>query len=288
MVQLADTDITTREVLGWTGLHVLHYPFSSCSQKLRIFLNLKKIPWESHILDLRAKENLSPWYLGINPRGLVPTLVHDGTVHIESNDILAYLEQRFPEPRLIPAGMESQIAALLRHEDDLHMDLRALSFRFVFAPPGPPKSAQDLQRYANTGSGTVQGKKDAVIDEQIAFWQRYLSEGGISDAAARESLNKFRAEFAALDSRLASHPYLFGDSLTVVDIAWFVYASRMLLAGYPLQRLHPRVGEWFTSLQARPEFAREVELPPDAAQQLAHVRRSQAEAGKALEQVAGW
>ena len=41
-------DIKTREVLGWQGVHVLHFAGSSCSQKLRIFLNLKGIKWQSH------------------------------------------------------------------------------------------------------------------------------------------------------------------------------------------------------------------------------------------------
>ena len=47
MVQLVDGDIRTREVLGWKGVHVLHFMELSCSQKLRIFLNLKGIEWES-------------------------------------------------------------------------------------------------------------------------------------------------------------------------------------------------------------------------------------------------
>ena len=98
MVQLVDSDIKTREVLGWKGVHVLHFMGSSCSQKLRIFLNLKGIPWHSHPVDLPANENFQPWFLGINPRGLVPVLVHDGAVHIESNDIIQYLEKRVPAP----------------------------------------------------------------------------------------------------------------------------------------------------------------------------------------------
>ncbi len=60
MVQLFDGDIKTREVLHWKGVHVLHFMGSSCSQKLRIFLNLKNIPWESHIVDLFANENFQP------------------------------------------------------------------------------------------------------------------------------------------------------------------------------------------------------------------------------------
>ena len=41
MVQLLDSDIKTREVLDWKGIHLIHYITSSCSQKVRIFLNLK-------------------------------------------------------------------------------------------------------------------------------------------------------------------------------------------------------------------------------------------------------
>jgi hypothetical protein len=114
MVQLLDGDIKTREVLDWKGVHILHFAGSSCSQKLRVFLNLKGIPWQSHPVDLPGNENFRPWFLGITPRGLVPVLVHDGAVHIESNDIIEYLERTYPEPRLIPKGHESQVAALLR------------------------------------------------------------------------------------------------------------------------------------------------------------------------------
>ena len=92
MVQLVDSDIRTREVLGWQGVHVLHFMGSSCSQKLRIFLNLKKIPWQSHPIDLPSNENMESWFLGINPRGLVPVLVHDGVDHILSAQLGKKLE----------------------------------------------------------------------------------------------------------------------------------------------------------------------------------------------------
>ncbi len=277
MVQLIDSDIKTREVLGWKGVHVLHFAGSSCSQKLRIFLNLKGIPWESHLIDLPAHQNFQPWFLGINPRGLVPVLVHDGAVHIESNDIIQYLEKTFPEPRLIPAGHENEVAALLRHEDDLHLDLRTLSFRFVFAPPGPPKPQAALKSYAESGSGTVQGLKDRDKDIQIEFWQRAAREG-FTDERARASAQKFCSEFDALDKRLAAQPYLMGDALSVLDIAWFIYAFRLSLAGYPLERLHPRVFAWKEKLLARPEFAKEI----------AGTRKPATQVSRTLEQVAGF
>jgi len=286
MVHLVDSDINTREVLGWRGIHVLHGTMSSCSKKLRIFLNLKNIPWRSHVIDLPGNENITPWFLGINPRGLVPVLVHDGAVHIESNDIITYLEGTFPQPRLIPAGRENEIRNLLRHEDDLHLDLRTLSFRFVYAPEKPRKSVEDLKKYS-AGSGTVGGKKDAEIAKQIDFWTRYATNG-ISDQAARESAMKFRQAFGDLEQWLAGRPYLLGDAPTVLDIAWFVYVDRLTLAAYPFARLHPRVSAWFLKLKQQPEFAKEIELPSDVSEGFAATRRAHAAAGKSLEMVAGF
>ena len=284
MVQLVDSDIRTREVLGWQGVHVLHFMGSSCSQKLRIFLNLKKIPWQSHPIDLPSNENMQSWFLGINPRGLVPVLVHDGAVHIESNDIIQYLEERFPTPQLIPAGHENEVAALLKREDDLHLDLRTLSFRFVFAPPGPPKPAAALESYIAHG-GTVQGVKDHEKQVQIEFWQRAAREG-FTDAQARASALKFRAEFDALDKTLAKQPYLMGDHLSVLDIAWLIYEHRLSLAGYPFERLHPHVHAWAERLRAMPEFANEVTQLRHSAEQLDTIRRTQF--GKTLERIAGF
>jgi glutathione S-transferase len=248
---------------------------------------VKGIPWESHVVDLHGNENFRPWFLGINPRGLVPVLVHDGAVHIESNDIIVHLEKAFPQPKLIPAGYENEVATLLKHEDDLHLDLRTLSFRFVFAPPGPPKPAEALQSYAANGSGTVQGANDDQKAIQIAFWERATKEG-FTDERARASAQAFRGEFDALDKRLAAHPYLMGDALSVLDIAWFIYANRLMLGGYPLKRLHPRVHAWFEKLAARPEFAKEVAMPPEAVARLDATRKTHAEAGQSMEQVAGF
>jgi glutathione S-transferase len=257
MVKLVDADIKTREVLEWKGVHVLHFMGSSCSQKLRVYLNLKGIPWESHHIDLPANENFHPWFLGINPRGLVPVLVHDGAVHIESNDIITYLEGVFPTPRLVPPGHEDSVAKLLKHEDDLHLDLRTLSFRFVFAPPGPPKSAEALRSYATGGSGTVQGIVDREKQAQIEYWQRAAKEG-FTDEAVRTSARRFRTEFDAMDKILAQQSYLMGDAPTVLDIAWLIYAHRLSLAGYPFKRLHPHVFAWKEALSSRPEFAKEI------------------------------
>jgi glutathione S-transferase len=286
MVRLAIDDIRTREVLGWQGIHLLHFPMSSCSAKTRIFLNLKQAAWISHPIDLARSENVSVWFLGINPRGLVPVLIHDGEVHIESNDILLRLEELFPHPCLIPSASAAAIKEMLRHEDDLHFDLRNLSMRFVFNPPAPPKNAEVLARYAQSGSGTVHGLPDAAKAEQIGYWTNYAAHG-VTDDAAREAAARFRRAFDDLDRRLTRGAYLLGDALTVLDIAWFIYVDRLMLAGYPVERLHPALGAWFKGLRAQSEFAREVALPPAFRDMVERTQRRHAAEGKSLEEVAG-
>jgi glutathione S-transferase len=207
-------------------------------------------------------------------------------VHIESNDIIQYLEKMFPQPRLIPVGHEQEVAALLKHEDDLHLDLRTLSFRFVFNPPGPPKTPEQLNKYRSNGSGTVRGRKDGDRDIQLEWWERTAKEG-YTDERTRAAAHNFRAEFAALDKTLAQNPYLLGQELTVLDIAWFIYAHRLSLAGYPFGRLHPRLDAFVQKLRARPEFGKEVATPPEFDAHLAATRKAHAQAGKTLEMVAG-
>ncbi len=286
MVALLSDDIRTREVQEWKGLHLFHFRGSSCSQKTRIVLNLKGCPWTSHEIDLRANENFDPYYLGINPRGLVPTLVVDGEVHIESNDIIALIDARYPEPRLVPAGMETRIAELLRHEDDLHLDLRTLSFRFMFARSKAPKSEEALARYKEGGTGMVGGKPDAKKAHEIDFWETAAREG-LTDEAVRASAARFEVALSELDRRLELAPYLFGPSLSLLDVAWFIYVERLIWCGYPMQRLHPHVHAWHQNLSARSEFAREVAVPDQMRAAIDDHHRNLKAAGTTLVDVAG-
>lgn len=51
---------------------------SVCCQKVRLVLFEKGLAWESRQINLFRSEQYEPEYLKLNPKGLVPTLVHDG------------------------------------------------------------------------------------------------------------------------------------------------------------------------------------------------------------------
>ena len=259
MPRLMEKDIHTREVLDWQGLHLLHFASSACSQKVRIFLNLKGIDWTPHAVNLATQKNFEPWFLGINPRGLVPVLVHDGAVYIESNDILAYLEETFPEPRLIKDGQHQEVSALLREENDLHLSLRSLTMRFVVPKFLAAKRPAALAAYEQD-RGTVGGVPDDHKEIELRFWRDYERQG-VTDAEALAAATRFRKVFERFEVILGDQPYLLGDSLGVLDIAWFIYTHRLMRAGYPFARQHPHVDRWYRDLLARDAFAKEVNEP---------------------------
>jgi glutathione S-transferase len=84
-------------------LELYHFNDSVCAQKVRVVLAEKHLDWVPHHVDLMKLENLDPAYLKLNPNGVVPTLVHDGAVVIESSEIIEYLDEHFPDPPLRPA-----------------------------------------------------------------------------------------------------------------------------------------------------------------------------------------
>ena len=72
-------------------LELYHANHSTCSQKVRLCIAEKGLKYESHLINLATKEQLDPDYIKINPNGVVSTLVHDGSVVIDSSVICEYL-----------------------------------------------------------------------------------------------------------------------------------------------------------------------------------------------------
>jgi glutathione S-transferase len=258
MTKLIKEDIRTEEVFEWRGLNLIHFSGSSCSQKTRIFLNLKGIDWVSHHVDLSSGENHSDWFLGINPRGLVPILVDDGEVHIESNDIIQYLEEKFPEPKLIPEGYKTLTSELLKEEDDLHLDIRNISFRFLFGKLARkrPSSIKKFEDY----EGTIEGKRDSHKVKEVNFYNDFLKQG-IPVDALKQSVTKFIKVYERFEQDLANQEFLLGEEVSVLDIAWFIYTHRLDLAGYDFKKRHRAVYNWYLNLLGKEAFKKEIEEP---------------------------
>ena len=258
MVQIPSEQIKTKEILDWQGIHLIHFSGSSCSQKLRIYLNYKKIKWQSHSVNIATGQNYSNWFLGINPRGLLPVLVDDGRVIIESNDIIQYLENKFPQPTLISEDQQSSMSDFLRNEDDLHIDIRNVAYKYMFGGLGA-KKPENLKRFesykADADDITLKHKQ-----EEVDFYKNF-KKNGITDEAIKKSLINFEKHYKIFDQQLQNQKFLLGDHLSVLDIAWFIYTYRLTISEFPFRQKYPNVYKWYNLLYARNEFYKEVKPP---------------------------
>ena len=75
---------------------------SGTSHRLRIALNLKGLHPDYVAVDLRTEEHLNERFKAINPQGLVPALDTGTEVLIQSPAIIEWLEEKYPEPALLP------------------------------------------------------------------------------------------------------------------------------------------------------------------------------------------
>ena len=256
-MKLDRSDIKTEEILDWKGIHLFHFSGSACSQKLRIFFNIKKINWNSHVINLIKQEQFSEWFLGINPRGLVPTLVHDGDVHIESNEIMAYLDDVYKDNKLFPIDLIDEINKDLAFEDSLHHDLRRLTFRYIIPHALGKKNPSTIDAKEQF-EGTIQGKADENKSKEILFWKNHYQKG-ITDDEIIESANKFKNIYEDFDKTLKNQKYLKGDEFTVVDLAWYVSTKRLAMAGIPIEK-YKNVQKWFTNLDNDANFKKEIKI----------------------------
>ncbi|RJF80776.1 glutathione S-transferase family protein [Oleomonas cavernae] len=239
---------TNTEVLSLRGLHLYHYALSNCSQKARMTLEEKGQRWTSHHLDLSRNEHVTPEYIGINPNGVVPTLVHDGKVVVESSDIIDYLDVTFPTPPLKPsdpaelARMESWIELW----DAIQAALKTLSHEFLFKVR-KGNARRELARYERIHKN----------EHLIGFLREFTSPAGLSPQRICGAHAEATAALARLNRRLSEREWLAGDAFSLADLAWSVNLHRFNLMRFPMHDLHG-LRRWFAAVAGRPSFQRAV------------------------------
>lgn len=202
---------------------------SSAAYRVRIALGLKGLDYEQAMVDLRIGRQSAAEYLRLNPQGLVPLLVEEGGQALaQSLAIIEYLDEVYPEPKLIPG--------------DAFQRAHIRSLAQVVACDVHPLNNLRVLNYLRNELG--------------------LAEPGVNAWAQRW----IQAGFAALEAALAESagPCLAGDTVTLADVCLVpqIYNARRVetdLSPYPgLLALEER-------LQALPAFdAARPENQPEA------------------------
>jgi glutathione S-transferase len=220
---------------------------SLCAQKARVCLAEKGLPWEDRHLVLRDGPHQQEWYKKLNRRAVVPTLIDGDKVIPESNVILEYLEDTYPEPRLSPKDtfLRAKMRLWTRQLDE-----------------------------------DVHDQSAAIISFGIAFRHQYLERGELGNAMLEQIPNLFKRErrrdviqkgpesthfiiavqrmvqlLDEMEEAFGEHRWLACDEYTLADVAFTPYLLRLEhlnLLGMVEQR--PRVADWYARCQARPSF----------------------------------
>jgi glutathione S-transferase len=233
------------------ALELYHNALSSCSQKVRLVLAEKGLDFISRDVNLVAGEQHAPDYVKLNPNHVVPTLVHDGRVLIESTLINEYLEDAFPEPALLPAEPAARHAARLwakRIDEKVHPAAGVLTYAIGARPAV-------LQQPPEAREAAIEAIPDA--DRRAA--RRSVIEHGVAAPEFAGALGRFLDLLDDMDAALAASPWLTGDAFGLADAAALPYVLRLEhLAIAPAIEARARTTDWLARLKARPAYAKAV------------------------------
>ncbi len=232
----------------------LHHATSSVSSaKVRLVLSEKAIAWRGEVLDLQRGDQHRPDYRALNPSGVVPTLVDDGRVIVESTIIMEYLEDTCAaSPRLMPADpyARATVRHWLRRVDDLHLSCATVTFALAFRRVLASKTPEELE--ARFAGMSEPGTRERIL-QAVAK--------GLDAPHAAYALRRYDKLLGDVDTALAHAEHLAGDVYSLADAALtpYVLRARMLgLDGLWVDR-RPNLTRWFDAVRARASFDEAVE-----------------------------
>ncbi|MFO0551530.1 MAG: glutathione S-transferase family protein [Polyangiaceae bacterium] len=192
--------------------------FSPFARKIRLVLDTKGLEYE--VVDGLARKNRDA-LASVNGRVEVPALVDDGLVVINSSDIVAYLERRYPDNPVYPADTKQWVRA------------------------------RAWERCSDTVVDPI------IIDVSYWLWAERDDSmpAGLFEAARVDLVHVYEA----LERDLAVGPFVAGP-LSIADLALFPHmtAVRTLNLGFDAERF-PRLYAWYKTMRTLPACIRDLE-----------------------------
>jgi glutathione S-transferase len=181
-------------------------------QRVKVVLAEKKLPYETVPIDLKKGEQKKPEYLKLNPYGKVPVIIDGSTVLYESLIINEYLEEKYPEPPLMPKdhGKRAKVRILIDYGMN-HLDAPYQTIR------------KEMMK-------NEKERDQAVIDK------------------ARQELKNLLGRF---ERELSDQTYLAGD-FSLADAALIPRFTRLEGMSVLPDPSLPRVGAWVKRMKDRP------------------------------------
>lgn len=228
-----------------TDRQLYQFGDSPCCMKVRMALAAKALPWEEVFIESWKFDHFQPGYLALNPDGIVPTLVDAGKIVTQSNVIIEYLDDAYPDPPLRPDdAFQTSIMRkwMFIEQDHLFGHIVTLSFN-------------SMMKLRVEGFGLDQLKDWSHRHPDQRKAQDYLRRltappDSSKDDLARHGL-RVLCQRLEHDLGLFDGPWICGHRLTLAEIALAGIFDRLVyLEEEACYRGLARVGTWFDALRA--------------------------------------
>lgn len=227
-------------------IELYHNGLSSCSQKVRLVLEEKGLEWKGHDIDLLSGGQHDAAYVKMNPNHVVPTLVHDGSVLIESTLINEYLEDVFPEvPMRSEDPVERHAGRLWMKRIDEKVHPAASIVTYAIGPRKLMMSQPEEVREANIA---------AIPDPVKRAERRSVLDHGVQAPEFESALAAFLDLFDAMDASLEKGGWLSGSGFGLADAGVLPYVQRLDHLGMGAlltEEARPGLHDWFARVRER-------------------------------------
>jgi glutathione S-transferase len=225
-------------------IELYHNDMSVCAQKVRMTLAEKKLLWENHHLDLRAGDQQQPEYLKLNPNAVVPTLVDNGKVIIESTVICEYLDDAYPAPSLRPAQAAARAQMRLwtkQLDETIHAATSVVSNGIAFRHQKLVWGMERLKQFHEQMPDPARRERS---------WENITK--GIESRFFPDAIKRFDKLLSDMEAALAATPWLAGEEYSLADIGYAPYITRLEHLQLQFMWDHrPHIPAWFDRLRER-------------------------------------
>lgn len=195
------------------ALKLFDHPLSPYGQKVKIALNETNVEFETVMPDAIGSGAAAGEFAAGSPRGEVPLLVHDAVSVFDSTVILEYIEDRWPEPPLLP-DTPADRARVRMLEDAMDTHVEAINW-----------GLSEVQHFKRV-QGEAAERVFARAGEQLTAW------------------------FAWLEVQLAEREWFNGDDFGWGDLSVLPYLNGA--AGFGFEPGSARLLDWVARANARP------------------------------------
>lgn len=219
-------------------LTLYQFEISPFCDKIRRVLNVKNVPYA--IEEVPPTKTLSV-VRKLNPAGKLPFLVADGTVVADSTDIAYWLEEKYPEPRLVPEDpRERGLCHVLEDWADESLYFYEMRLRFTL----PHNARRFIPELVKHERSLVQ--KLAPLAMPIVL-RRTVAAQGVGKKPLEVVLRDVERHLDAIAGLLAAgNDWLLGDRITLADISVFaqLFCIRASDEGGRMVAARPAVAAW--------------------------------------------